>query len=117
MFAVGVGWQVYALTKDPLALGFVGLAEFLPFVCLVLVGGYVADHVDRRKILLAMWTMDMLGLTSVCVITLAQVRLVWPIYLAIGVFGTTRSFWQPSLQALVPNLVPMEEFPRALSVN
>ena len=117
MFAVGVGWQVYALTKDPLALGFVGLAEFLPFVCLVLVGGYVADHVDRRKILLAMWTMDMLGLTSVCVITLAQVRHVWPIYLAIAVFGTTRSFWQPSLQALVPNLVPMEEFPRALSVN
>jgi MFS family permease len=117
MFAVAVGWQVYALTKDPLALGFVGLAEFVPFVCLVLVGGYIADHVDRRKILLAMWTIDMLGLSSVCLITFAQVRVVWPIYLAIGVFGITRSFWQPSLQALVPNLVPIDEFPRALSVN
>ncbi|HWW19708.1 MAG TPA: MFS transporter [Steroidobacteraceae bacterium] len=117
MFAVAVGWQVYALTRDPLALGFVGLAEFIPFVCLVLVGGYVADHVDRRKILLAMWTTDMLGLTSVCLLTLAHVRVVWPIYLAIAVFGATRSFWQPSLQALVPNLVPIDEFPRALSVN
>jgi MFS family permease len=117
MFAVAVGWQVYALTHDPLALGFVGLAEFAPFVCLVLVGGYVADHVDRRKILLAMWITDMLGLTSVCLVTLAHVRAVWPIYLAIGVFGTTRSFWQPSLQALVPNLVPFEEFPRAISLN
>jgi MFS family permease len=117
MFAVAVGWQVYALTKDPLALGFVGLAEFVPFVCLVLVGGHVADHVDRRKVLLAMWTIDMLGLTSVCLVTLAQVRAVWPIYLAIGVFGTTRAFWAPSLQALVPNLVPIEEFPRALAVN
>jgi MFS family permease len=117
MFAVAVGWQVYALTKDPLALGLVGLAEFVPFVCLVLVGGYVADHVDRRKILLATWTVDMLGLGSVCVITFAHVRAVWPIYLAIGVFGITRSFWQPSMQALVPNLVPRDEFPRALSVN
>jgi MFS family permease len=117
MFAVAVGWQVYALTKDPLALGIVGLSEFLPFVCLVLVGGYVADHVDRRRVLLLMWTLDMLGLTSVWLITWAHVSVVWPIYLAIGVFGTTRAFWAPSLQALVPNLVPIEEFPRALAVN
>ena len=117
MFAVAVGWQVYALTKDPLALGLVGLCEFVPFVCLVLVGGYVADHVDRRKILLCMWTADALGLASVCLVTWAHITAVWPIYLAIGVFGTTRAFWAPSLQALVPNLVPLEEFPRALAVN
>jgi MFS family permease len=117
MFGVAVGWQVYALTKDPLALGLVGLSEFLPFVCLVLVGGYVADHVDRRKVLLWMWAVDMLGLSSVCLVTWAHVQAVWPIYLAIGVFGTTRAFWAPSLQSLVPNLVPLEEFPRALAVN
>jgi MFS family permease len=117
MFAVAVGWQVYALTKDPLALGLVGLSEFVPFVCLVLVGGHVADHVDRRKVLLAMWITDMLGLTSVCLVTLADLHIVWPIYLAIAIFGTTRAFWAPSLQALVPNLVPIEEFPRALAVN
>ena len=117
MFAVAIGWQVYALTKDPLALGLVGLSEFLPFVCLVLVGGYVADHVDRRKVLLWMWTTDMLGLSFVCLVTLARVQSVWPIYLTIGVFGTTRAFWAPALQSLVPNLVPLEEFPRALAVN
>jgi MFS family permease len=117
MFAVAVGWHVYALTHDPLALGFVGLAEFVPFACLVLVGGYAADHIDRRKVLLAMWATDMLGLSSICLTTLAQVRVVWPIYLVIGVFGTTRAFWQPTLQAVAPNLVPLEEFPRAISVN
>jgi MFS family permease len=117
MFAVAVGWQVYAITKDPLALGIVGLSEFLPFVCLVLVGGYAADHLDRKKILLVTWTVDMLGLGSVCLLTWAQVRVVWPIYLAIGVFGTTRAFWAPALQATVPNLVPIEEFPRAVAVN
>jgi len=117
MFAVAIGWQVYALTRDPLALGLVGLCEFAPFVCLVLVGGYVADHVDRRKILLCMWSADALGLGWVCLVTWAHVTAVWPIYLAIGVFGTTRAFWAPSLQALVPNLVPRDEFPRALAVN
>ena len=44
MLAVAVGWQVYALTRDPLALGLVGLSEFLPFILLVLVGGHVADR-------------------------------------------------------------------------
>jgi MFS family permease len=117
MFAVAVGWHVYALTKDPLALGIVGLSEFVPFVCLVLVGGYAADHLDRRKILVSMWTIDMLGLGAVCLLTWARVQAVWPIYLAIGVFGSTRAFWAPALQATVPNLVPIEEFPRAVAVN
>ncbi|HEX4377006.1 MAG TPA: MFS transporter [Steroidobacteraceae bacterium] len=117
MFAVAVGWHVYAITHDPLALGIVGLSEFVPFVCLVLVGGYTADHLDRRKILLVTWTIDMLGLGSVCALTWAQVNRVWPIYLAIGVFGTTRAFWAPALQATVPNLVPIEEFPHAVAVN
>jgi MFS family permease len=117
MFGVAVGWQVYALTKDPLALGIVGLSEFLPFACLVLVGGYLADHVDRRKVLLWMWAVDMLVLSSLCLVTWAHVLAVWPIYVAIGVFGTTRAFWAPSLQSLVPNLVPLEEFPRAVAMN
>ena len=112
-----MGWHVYAITHDPLALGLVGLSEFIPFVCLVLVGGYTADHLDRRKILLVTWTIDMLGLGSVCALTWAHVNMVWPIYLAIGVFGTTRAFWAPALQATVPNLVPMEEFPHAVAVN
>ena len=56
MFTVAVGWQVYALTRDPLALGLVGLSEFLPFVTLVLFGGHVADQVDRRTVLLVAWS-------------------------------------------------------------
>jgi MFS family permease len=51
MLGVAVGWQVYQLTRNPLDLGFVGLAQFLPFVLLVLPAGYVADHADRRLVL------------------------------------------------------------------
>ena len=48
MLVVGVGWHVYAITHDPLALGFAGLSSFLPFVTLVLFGGHVADHAEQH---------------------------------------------------------------------
>src|SRR5215470_16930314 len=51
MLSVAVGWQVYALTRNPLDLGYLGLMQFLPFVLLVLPGGHVADHTDRRLVL------------------------------------------------------------------
>src|ERR1700720_2860081 len=53
MLSVAVGWQVYEITKRPLDLGLVGLAQFLPIVLLFLVAGHVADRFDRRRVLLA----------------------------------------------------------------
>ena len=53
MLAVGVGWQVYALTGSALDLGLVGLAQFIPSFLLMLVAGHVADRFDRRRVLQA----------------------------------------------------------------
>src|SRR5580698_4655641 len=53
MQSVAVGWQVYEITKRPLDLGLVGLAQFLPGVLLFLVSGHVADRYDRRKVVVA----------------------------------------------------------------
>ena len=117
MLAVAVGWQVYALTHDPLALGLVGLSEFLPFLCLVMVGGHVADHADRRNVLVIAWSIEALCIGALLWFTLAGARSVWPIYLVIATFGSTRAFYSPSMQALVPTLVPREEFPLAVSLN
>src|ERR1700739_4446433 len=52
MQSVAVGWQVYEITKRPLDLGYVGLAQFLPGIVLFLVSGHVADIFDRRKVLI-----------------------------------------------------------------
>src|SRR5258706_6742217 len=49
--AVVVGWQVYEITKDPLSLGLIGLAEAIPAVGFALYGGHVADRTDRKKII------------------------------------------------------------------
>src|SRR5882672_8188058 len=51
MLSVAVGWQVYEITHRPLDLGLVGLAQFLPGICLFLFGGHVADRVARQRIL------------------------------------------------------------------
>ena len=52
MLAVAVGWQIYDLTHSALSLGLVGLVQFLPQFLLTLVVGHVADHYNRRHILL-----------------------------------------------------------------
>src|SRR5665213_4195876 len=63
MLGVAVGWHVYALTHDALALGLVGLCEFLPFVCLVLIGGHVADQLERRRVLSVAWSIETVSYT------------------------------------------------------
>jgi MFS family permease len=117
MLGVAVGWRVYALSHDPLALGLVGLAEFLPFVCLVLFGGHVADRIARHRVLAVAWSIETACIGALVWWSIAGVTQIWPIYLAIGIFGSTRAFWAPAMQAMVPTLVPREEFPRALSLN
>src|SRR5437667_2902013 len=52
MQAVAVGWQVYEITKRPLDLGFVGLAQFLPGILLFLISGHAADRFNRRSLLI-----------------------------------------------------------------
>ena len=113
--AVVVGWQIYALTRDPLALGLIGLSEALPFIGVALFAGHVADRIDRRRIALVS-----LGVMLLCAATLFALSFrlapgsrVWPIYLVIAASGVARSFLTPSRAALAAELVPRELFPRA----
>ena len=117
MMAVAVGWHVYALTHDPLALGLVGLSEFLPFVLLVLVGGHIADYMERRAQASRAYFIVMLCATALLAYALAAGRHAWPIYLIVGVFGAARAFWAPAIQAMLPNLVPREEFAATVALN
>ena len=114
--SVVVGWQVYQITRDPLSLGIVGLAEALPFISVALFAGHVADRRDRRLVALASLlalvgcTLALLAFTT-WPTALAGGR-VWPIYLVIFLSGIARSFLQPARTALSAELVP-----RSLYVN
>ena len=117
MLGVAVGWQVYRLTGDALALGLIGLWQFLPFVSLVLLGGHTADHIDRRRVLVAAFAVESVCVAALLWFTLGGLRAVWPVYLAVGTFGATRAFWAPAAQAILPSLVPREQFPDAVAIN
>jgi len=117
MLSVAVGWQVYEITGQALALGFSGLALFLPGFLLALPGGHVADRHDRRKILLVCH----LGVAS-CAAILATMALLGhrsllPIYVVLGMLGTIRAFSGPAGQALMPNLVQRKELERAVALG
>jgi MFS family permease len=117
MQTVAVGWQIYAITRDPLDLGLIGLSQFLPFVLLVLPAGQVADHYDRRRILSLCYAGEVACALLLLAFTIRGVTVAWPVFAAMVLLGCARAFSMPSGQALLPNLVPPEQFGRAVAFN
>jgi MFS family permease len=117
MLTVAVGWQVYALTGSAFDLGMVGLVQFLPAVLLLLLAGHVADRYDRRRIAGACQAIE-----AVLALLLAagSVR-GWitehAIFALVFALGAVRAFETPSLQALLPALVPVGLLPRAVAAS
>ncbi len=108
MQSVAVGWQIYDITHRPLALGLVGLAQFLPVFGLALVAGHVADQFDRRRILIGCFALQLLCSAFLAAFAIMGERQVGPIYAVLVLFGVARAFAQPAIQSLLPNLVPRE---------
>ena len=117
MQSVAVGWQVYDITKRPLDLGLVGLAQFLPGIFLFLVSGHVADRFDRRHLLLVCYAGFALCSGLLLEISWRSVPSVNAIYLVLVLLGVVRSFNGPAGRALLPQLVPEQHFPSAVAWN
>lgn len=117
MQAVAVGWQVYALSGRVQDLGFVGLAGFLPFVSLVLVAGHFADRANRRRIVITCYVVETCCSIALLTFSLVGLKVVWPIFIVVAAFGAARAFIMPTTQAMLPNLVPAADFPRAVATN
>jgi MFS family permease len=117
--AVVVAWQVYELTRDPLSLGLIGLAEAVPFIAIALFAGHFADRSNRLRI-------SLIGLAALLACSLMLLsftlhpgsissRRIWPIYAVIVASGVARSFLQPARSALGAELVPRELYPNAVT--
>ncbi|HYL69147.1 MAG TPA: MFS transporter, partial [Candidatus Limnocylindria bacterium] len=115
MQSVAVGWQVYEITKRPLDLGLIGLAQFLPAILLFLISGHAADRLDRRRLLIACHCGFALCFGLLLWQSLRGVRSVYPIYVVMVLVGVVRSFTGPVTRAILPQLVPDEHFPNAVA--
>ena len=122
--AVVIGWHLYNLTKDPLSLGMIGLAEAIPSIGIALYGGYVADKSEKT----AMLRWILLGIFSsslvLYLITLPSVssgissqQIVWLMYAMIFVIGITRGFMGPTFFSLMASIIPREHYPNSSTWN
>ncbi len=113
--SVAVAWQVYQLTGSALSLGYTGLALFLPGLFFMLPAGHVADRYDKRHIILACYGLQALCTVALLWIALHPVTSITPIYAVLFLIGTGRCFSGPAASAMIPMLVPKDDFVNAVT--
>lgn len=112
---VVLGYELYRITKDPLALGLTGLAEAVPFMGLALFGGHLADRRERRRLMLGSQLVTALGSVVLLLLMLDPARLsrtllLVTIYGVIALVGLARGIWSPAASSLKAFLVPREHY-------
>ncbi|MCB1377591.1 MAG: MFS transporter [Alphaproteobacteria bacterium] len=117
IMSVSVGWQVYDITRNPLDLGLIGLAQFVPPLVLVLVTGLAADKFNRRIIMALCLAVEAFCATALIAFTLSKPTVVWPVFGILIVLGTARAFLNPASDALAPNLLPKQAIAHGISLN
>ena len=115
--SAAVAWQLYELTGSYLMLGFVGLAQFVPMFAFTLYAGDVADRYERRRILAASYIVEGVCAAIFLALTISGTKEVWPFFATLFLFGTARAFSAPASQSFLPQIVPLEDLPRAISVS
>ncbi|WP_026897258.1 MFS transporter [Daejeonella oryzae] len=122
--AVVIGWHVYQLTKDPLSLGLIGLAEAIPAISISLYGGYVADKSDKKKLLV--WIIAAMALCSAVlflvtmpqnIFNLSKSLTIAVIYIMILCIGVARGFYSPTAFSLMAQIIPKEHYPNSSTWN
>ncbi len=117
MQAVAVGWQVYEITKRPLDLGYVGLAQFLPGILLFPLSGHASDRYERRTVLSVCYGGYAVCFVLLLILTKRGTPSMTAIYAVLILIGIVRSFNATASRSILPQLVPEEHFPNAVAWN
>ena len=117
MQSVAIGWQVYQMTGSLFHLGLIGLAQFAPFLVLILLAGHVADRYNRRTIIMLCLAVQWLCALMLLAFTYSGTREVWPVFAILVLFGCARAFMMPATQAVLRNMVPLESFGQAVAMS
>jgi MFS family permease len=115
--SVAMAWQIYEMTNSPLLLGITGLFRAVPVFLFALTGGWLADRVDRRRLLIATQALAMLLSLVLAVLTDTGHIQVWHIYAVTFLSTAVMTFDQPARSAMIPSLVPREHLSTAFALN
>ncbi|TWI65359.1 putative MFS family arabinose efflux permease [Pseudoduganella lurida] len=114
---VAIGWQVYSMTHSLFYLGMIGLAQFAPFLLLILPAGHAADRYNRRNIITICLGVQLLVGALLLGYTLTGLQVVWPVFAVLVLFGSARAFMGPATQAILVNMVPQQDFSKAVALS
>jgi MFS family permease len=114
---VALPYQVYEVTRSALAVGLIGLVQLVPLVLFSLVGGAVADAMDRRRLLLLSQTGSMAATLLLVGGAMVDRPALWFLYLAAGLSSAASAFDAPTRSAAIPNLVPKDRLASAIALN
>jgi len=117
MQSVAINWHVYLLTKSAFALGLVGLFKGAPIIICSLLGGVVADAINRRRLMIVTQSVMLTTAALLAIATIAGLKSVWPIYILSALASAAAAFDIPARQSLMPSLVPATDFPNAVSLS
>lgn len=116
-FLVAIAWQVFDLWNSPTALAVVGVAETIPIVAFVLVGGVVTDRFERRRVLIASSALRGACVALLGVLALTGAIELWHIFVIAAFFGAGQAFQGPAAGAIIPDLVPRNLLVQANSLS
>jgi Transmembrane secretion effector len=117
MVLVAVGWQVYGISRNPLHLGLVGLAEFLPLPLLALPAGELADRLSRKLVFIASLAIDAAITALLIVVSLGGADTLWPFLALSFASGCAAALGNPAARSMPPTLVPRELLTSALAIR
>lgn len=117
MLTVALGQYVYEVTHSPFHLGYIGLSLFLPKIGFALLAGHTADRFDRRHVILVCRVIQFLVVIGMISVSLRPSSPISLLYLLLFLLGTANAFDGPASQSIVPQLVPQEQFSRAVTWN
>jgi len=114
VLSVAVAWQIYAVTKNPVWLGWIGLVQFLPALVLVVVTGTTADIFGRRMVMGLSILVEAVCAAAILYLALSGHFRPLPVLSVLTVFGVARAFLSPASASLAVNIVPQEDFANAV---
>jgi MFS family permease len=117
MVEVAIGWEVYTNQRSALALGLIGLAEFIPMFVLALPAGQLADRLPRRLILMFSLLLSTVVAGGLAAVSLVGVTSLWPFLALATAAGAAAAIGTPAARALPPTLVPSELLESAMALR
>jgi predicted MFS family arabinose efflux permease len=117
MQIVAQGWLIYRLSHSAFLLALDQFLAGIPIFLFSLIGGVVADRIERRKILLVSQYIQMASAGTLTLLVVMGLQHVWPILCLSCVSGFAQAFGGPAYSALIPTLVEKEDMPNAIALN